>query len=217
MLSLVHRTANLLVTLGGPWYEVVGVAENVYADGVNRPAPATVYFRSEGRGVTFAIRSKRAGSESFLWEIGATIHAANPSLPLAKVRTLNEVYSQSMARTSFSLVLLGIAGMMALSLAIIGVYGVLAYALGQRRREVSIRLFFIRKGLMLNCLGAGIGLALAGALSHWISSLLCGVTALDPVTYLVSGGLIGAAAITASYVPARQAASVDPMETLRSE
>jgi hypothetical protein len=137
----------------GPWVEVLGVAENVYADGLTQPAPPTVYFRvglvqpdrpgrSAGvrRTVTFAIRSERAGTEVFLREIATAIHAVNASLPLAKVRTLNDVYRQSMARTSFALVLLGIAGAMALTLAIVGVYGVLAYAVAQRRREVSIRL-----------------------------------------------------------------------------
>jgi predicted permease len=212
----------------GLWLEVVGVAENVRAEGVNLPAPATVYFRAGGRGVTFAIRSERAGTEAFLREVAPAIHAVNPGLPLAKVRTLNDVYRQSLARTSFALVLLGIAGAMALTLAIIGVYGVLAYAVGQRRREVSIRLalgaeprmlkwLFVRKGLILNCAGGIIGLALAGGLSRWIASLLFGVTPLDPPTYIASGLLIAAAALTASYVPARKAASVDPMETLRSE
>ncbi len=211
-----------------PWLEVVGVAENVRADGVNLPAPATVYFRAGGRGVTFAIRSERTGTEAFLREVATAIHAVNPSLPLAKVRTLNDVYKRSMARTSFALVLLGIAGSIALTLAIVGVYGVLAYAVGQRRREVGIRLalgaeprmlkwLFVRKGLILNCVGAIIGLALAGGLSRWISSLLFGITPLDPLAYIAAGALIAAAAMIASYVPARQAASVDPMETLRSE
>jgi len=149
-------------------------------------------------------------------------------LPLAKVRTLNDVYRRSLARTSFSLILLGIAGAMALALATIGVYGVLAYAVGQRRREVGIRValgaeprvlkwLFVRKGLTLNFAGGVIGLALAGGLSRWMSSLLFGVAPVDPLTYLASGALIGAAAMTASYIPARRAASVDPMETLRSE
>ncbi len=213
---------------GGPWLEVIGVAENVRADGVNLPAPATVYFRAGGRGATFAIRSERAGTESFLREVAAAIHSVNPDLPLAKVRTLNDVYRRSMARTSFTVILLGIAGAMALALAIVGVYGVLAYAVGQRRREVGIRLalgaepgmlkwLFVRKGLILNLVGGVIGLALAAGLSRWISSLLFGITPLDPLTYIASGALIGAAAMTASYFPARQAASVDPMETLRSE
>jgi ABC-type antimicrobial peptide transport system permease subunit len=144
------------------------------------------------------------------------------------MRTLNDVYRQSMARTSFALVLLGIAGAMALIIAIIGVYGVLAYAVAQRRREVSIRLalgaepralkwMFVRKGLILNCAGGVIGLALAGGLSRWISSLLFGVTPFDSLTYAASGALIAAAATAASYIPARQAATVDPMETLRSD
>jgi ABC-type antimicrobial peptide transport system permease subunit len=195
---------------------------------VNLPPPATVYFRAGGPGATFAIRSERAGTEAFLREVAATIHAVNPDLPLAKVRTLNDVYRRSMARTSFALVLLGISGAMALTLAIIGVYGVLAYAVGQRRREVSIRLalgaepreltwLFVRKGLILNSAGGLIGLALAGGLSRWISSLLFGITPLDPFTYMMSGALIGAAAMAASYLPARQAGSVDPIETLRSE
>ena len=208
-----------------PWTEVVGVAENVYADGVNRPAPPTVYLRAGveppvrpggtavvRRGVTFAIRSERAGTEAFLREVAAAIHAVNPGLPLAKVRTLNEVYRRSLARTSFALVLLGIAGAMALTLAIVGVYGVLAYAVAQRRREVSIRLalgaepgvlqwLFVRKGLILNCAGIAIGLASAGALSRWIASLLFGVTPLDPLTYLASAALIAAAAVTGKLRP----------------
>ncbi len=213
----------------GPWNEVVGVAENVYADGVNRPAPATVYSHvSGGRAATFAIRSERTRAEGFLREIAAQIHAVNPNLPLARVRTLDDVYRQSMAQTSFALVLLGVAGVMALTLAIIGVYGILAYAVAQRWHEVGIRIalgaepgalkwLFVRKGLILNCIGGIIGLALAVGLSRWITSLLFGVTPLDPLTYIASGVLISAAAMAASYIPARRAASVDPMETLRSE
>jgi predicted permease len=106
----------------GPWNEVVGVAENVYSDGANRPAPPTVYSHVGGsRAVTFALRSERAGGEGFLREIAAKIHAVNPNLPLARVRTLNDIYRQSMAQTSFALVLLGIAGALSLTLAIVGV------------------------------------------------------------------------------------------------
>jgi predicted permease len=211
-----------------PWLEVVGVAEDVHADGVNQPAPATVYFRAGGRSATFAIRSERAGTEAFVRDVANAIHAVNPNLPLAKVRTLNDVYRGSLARTSFTLVLLGIAGGMALTLAIVGVYGVLAYAAAQRRREVSIRValgaepnalkwWFVRKGLLLNSIGAAGGLVLAVGLSRWVASLLFGVTPLDPLTYVASGAVIFAAAMAASYIPARRAASVDPMETLRSE
>ena len=178
--------------------------------------------------MTFAIRSERTGGQGFLREIAAQVSSVNPNLPLARVRTLNDVYRQSMVQTSFALVLLATAGAMALTLAIVGVYGVLAYAVARRRHEVGIRLalgaepkalkwLFVRQGLMLNCIGGMIGLALALGLSRWIASLLFGLTPLDPLTYAAAAALIAGAVTAGSYIPARQAASVDPMETLGSE
>jgi hypothetical protein len=217
------------VQFGGVWNEVVGVAENVHADGVSRPAPATVYSHiGGGRAMTFAVRSERAGTGGFLREVTAQVHVVNPNLPLARLRTLNDVYRQSMVQTSFALVLLAIAGAMALTLAIVGVYGVLAYAVARRRHEVGIRLalgaepktlkwLFVRRGLILNCIGGIIGLALELGLSRWIASLLFGLTPLDPLTYAAAAALIALAVTVGSYIPARQAASVDPMETLGSE
>jgi len=180
------------------------------------------------RGLTLAIRSSRTGTESFLREVAAAIHPVNPSLPLAQVQTLNDVYRRSMARTSFTLVLLGIAGTMALALAIIGVYGVLAYAIGNRRREISIRValgaqpkqvksLFVKRGIQLACAGSVAGVAAAMVLSRWIASLLFGVTARDPATYVASALIVSTAALIASYIPARLASSVDPMESLRAD
>jgi predicted lysophospholipase L1 biosynthesis ABC-type transport system permease subunit len=213
----------------GVWNEVVGVTENVHADGVNHPAPTIVYSHIGGRrAMTFAVRSERTGTEGLLREVAAQVHAVNPNLPLARVRTLNDVYRQSMVQTSFALVLLAIAGAMALTLAIVGVYGVLAYAVARRRHEVGIRLalgaepkalkwLFVSRGLMLNGIGGIIGLVLALGLSRWIASLLFGLTPVDPLTYAAAAVLIVLAVTAGSYIPARRAASVDPMETLRSE
>jgi putative ABC transport system permease protein len=117
---------------------------------------------------------------------------------------------------------------MALALAVVGVYGVLAYAVARRRHEVGIRLalgahpgavraLFVRQGLLLTFLGGMIGLAASVALSRWMSSVLYGVTALDPLTYALSGAALAGATFLASVVPARRAAAVDAMETLRSE
>ncbi len=227
--------------LGDHWLEVVGVVEDVHDNGAHRPAPPMVYFRtgvndpwvpnrapSIRRGLTLAIRSGRANTESFLREVATVIHAVNPNLPLAQVRTLDDVYRRSMARTSFTLVLLCIAGSMALALAVIGVYGVLAYAVGQRRREIGIRValgarpnqvtgLFLRRGILLICAGGVIGVASAMGLSRWVSTLLFGVTALDPVTYVTSTLIVSAAALIASYIPARRALSVNPMESLRAD
>jgi ABC-type antimicrobial peptide transport system permease subunit len=149
-------------------------------------------------------------------------------VPLADVRTLEDAYRRSIAQTSFTVTLLGIAAAMALALAVVGVYGVLAYAVARRRHEVGIRLalgaqpgavraLFVRQGLLLTSLGGILGLVSSLALSRWISSLLYGVTAVDPLTYALSATALAGAAIVASVVPARRAASVDPMETLRSE
>ena len=224
----------------GPWNEVVGVVEDVHSAGVDKPAPATVYARAgvvppvrpDGaavvrRAVTFAIRSPRAGTAAFVGELTAAVHAVNGNVPLAKVRTLGEVYRLSTARTSFTLVLLGIAAAVALSIAIVGVYGVLAYAVTQRRQELGIRaalgsrpetlaFLFVRQGLAVTCAGGAIGLASAAVVSRWTSSLLFGVPATDPITYLVSAAVIAGAALAASYIPARRAARANPMETLRA-
>ena len=222
-----------------PWTEVVGVVENIHTDGLHQPAPPTVYARAgvetaangsttARRAVTLAIRSSRAGSQSFLKEVAAAIHAVNANVPMADVRTLEDAYRRSMAQTSFTVTLLGIAAAMALALAIVGVYGVLAYAVARRRHEVAIRLalgaqpgavraLFVRQGLLLTSLGGILGLVASVALSRWVSSLLYGVTALDPLTYALSSTALAVGAIVASVVPARRAATVDPMETLRSQ
>ncbi len=212
----------------GPWSVVMGVAENVYDDGVDQQPPGLVYFPDFRRGVTFAIRSSRAGTESLLKEITAKIHAVDPSVPLAQVRTLSDLFKFTMARRSFALVLLGIAAAMAVMLSIVGVYGVLAYAVAQRRREISIRLtvgaeprtikaLFLRQGLILLCIGGAIGLFAARALSPWMATLLFGIKPFDPLTYAISGLVILTAALGASYVPARRAASLNPIEALRAD
>lgn len=210
------------------WNVVVGVAENVYDDGVDQPAPGLVYFPGVRRGVAFAIGSARAGTQGLLKEITAEIHIVDPSLPLAQVRTLSDLYRQTMARRSFALVLLGIAAAMAITLSMIGVYGVLAHAVAQRRKEISIRValgaeprtikaLILRQGLLLIGIGGVLGFVSARALSPWMVDLLFGVRPFDLVVYGVAGTSILAAALTASYVPARKAALLNPIESLRSD
>jgi putative ABC transport system permease protein len=133
-----------------------------------------------------------------------------------------------MAQTSFALVMLAIAGGMALVLGVIGVYGVIAYTVEQRRREVGIRMalgapaaavkrMFLRRGLLLAGVGIALGLAGAASFSRLMSSLLFGVTPFDPATYGVTAAVLLVAAMAATYIPARRAASADPMDTLRGE
>ncbi|MGO8816195.1 MAG: FtsX-like permease family protein [Terriglobia bacterium] len=133
-----------------------------------------------------------------------------------------------MARTSFTLVMLAVAGGMALLLGVVGLYGVIAYSVSQRRREIGIRMalgaqdteltrMFVRHALLLTGAGVACGLVAAPALTHLMSSLLFGVKSVDVATYTaVSLGLIATAAL-ASYLPARRAATVNPVESLRGE
>jgi predicted permease len=223
-----------------PYREVIGVIEDVRDNGVHEPAPATVYWPTYGeseyargrptiaRSVTFAIRSNRAGTEGLLTEMQQAVWSVNPNLPLAGIQTLQDLYDRSMARTSFALVMLGIAAAMALLLGLIGIYGVISYAVSQRTREIGIRLalgaqpremtrLFVRHGLTLTGIGAVIGLFAAAGLSRLMSSLLFGVSPLDPITYVAVPCVLVAAAILASYLPARRVASVDPVEALKVE
>jgi predicted permease len=223
-----------------PWREVVGVVEDVRENGVQEKAPAMVYWPSMVAGIygpntfdatraaTFAVRSDRAGTEAFLSEIQQAVWSVNPSLPLASVETMQEIYNQSLARTSFTLVMLGIAGSMALMLGIIGIYGVISYAVSQRTREIGIRLalgeqrgrlrwMFVRSALALTGMGFAIGLGAAAGLMRLMKSLLFGVSPLDPVTYVSVLMVLAASAVLASYLPARRAAAVNPVEALRAE
>jgi predicted permease len=207
-----------------PWHEVVGVVEDVRENGVQDKAPAIVYWPSmmtgiygphsfdAARTVTFVVRSDRAGTEGLLGEMRQAVWSVNASLPLASVRTMQEIYSQSLARTSFTLVMLGIAGTMAFVLGIIGIYGVISYAVLQRTREIGIRLalgeqkgrlrwMFIRSALALTGIGVAIGLAAAAGLTRLMKSLLFGVSPLDPFTYVSVLIVLAASAVLASYLP----------------
>jgi ABC-type antimicrobial peptide transport system permease subunit len=180
------------------------------------------------RNVAFAVRSPAAGTEAFLKQVRQAVAAVSPTSPVVRARTLKEIYGESMAQTSFALVMLTIAGGMALVLGVIGVYGVIAYAVEQRRGEVGIRMalgasaaavkgMFLRRGLLLACVGIALGLAAATAFSRLMSSLLFGVTPFDPATYGATATVLLVAAMAATYIPARRAALVDPMDTLRGE
>ena len=221
------------------WREVVGVAADVHDDGVSKPAPTSVYWpimmdRFEGqketvrRDIALAIRSPRAGSEAFMKEIQQAVWSADPNLPLADVHTLGYFYTKSMARTSFTLIMLAVAGGMALLLGIVGIYGVISYSVSQRTREIGIRMalgaerqtvtaLFVRDGLWLTGVGIACGLVASFAAMRLMSSLLFNVSPVDPVTYAAVTAGVLATACLACYLPSRRAATVDPVNALRAE
>jgi predicted permease len=223
-----------------PWHEVVGVIQDVHEKGVQETPPEIVYWPplmkdpfgpdpvQVTRTVTFAMRSDRAGTESFLNEVREAVWSVNANLPLASVRTMQEVYDKSVARTSFTLVMLGIAGAMALVLGIIGIYGVMSYTVSQRQREIGIRLalgaqdrdvfqMVLKQGTRLVLLGVGIGVAAALLLTRLMTNVLYGVTAHDPLTFAAVAALLMFVALFACYIPARRATLVDPVVALRYE
>lgn len=226
-------------TLKGTWREVIGVAGDDRHEGVDKKITPTVYWPmlqkdfwgddlSVRRTMGYVIRSNRVGTESFMPQVRQAVWSVNASLPVAAVRTLDELYRRSMARTSFTLVMLAIAGAMALLLGIIGIYGVISYSVSQRTREIGIRMalgaqnpalrrMFVRHGLILAVIGVVCGLAAAIGLTRLMSSLLFEVSAIDPITYGAVAVLLAGAAALASYLPARRATSVDPLEALRAE
>src|SRR5216684_35355 len=221
-----------------PWHEVIGVVQDVRENGVQEKAPEIVYWSSfmgnshdagyAWRTMTFAIRSDRAGTQAFLNEVRQAVWSVNSNLPLASVRTMQEVYDKSVARTSFTLVMLGIAGAMAVALGMIGIYGVISYTVSQRLREIGIRLalgaqrgdvlqMLLRQGTKTALVGVAIGIAAALGLTEFMRSLLFGVSAQDPATFAGVAVLLILVALLASYIPARRAMLVDPIVALRYE
>jgi predicted permease len=228
------RTGNI-----DDWREIVGVVQNIHDDGIDKEAPSSVYWpvmldHFEGqkqtvrRDLAFTVRSPRAGSRTFMSEVQDRVWSIDPEVPLADVSTLGTLYTKSMARTSFTLVMLCVAGSMALLLGIVGIYGVISYSVSQRTREIGIRMalgaqrgmltaMFVRQGLRLTLIGAACGLVTAFISMHLMSSLLFNVSPVDPITYVTITAGVVAVAYLACYLPSRRAATVEPMEALRTE
>jgi predicted permease len=223
-------------TPGNPWRTIVGVAGDARDDGVVRPAPAIVYWPlvlsdekiMVYRNMAYAVRTSRLNSPTLLNEVQQAVWSVNGNLPVAHVRTLEEIQADSMAQTSFALVMLSIAASVALVLGIIGIYGVISYIATQRTREIGIRIalgaarsdvsrLFLRHGLVLAGVGIGIGIVAAAFVTRLMSALLFGVSSIDVLTYAAVAIGLGSTALFASYLPAVRAARVNPAEALRWE
>ena len=230
---------HIRVSTTDDWREIVGVVGDVHDDGMSKDAPTIAYWppllsHFEGgmfsvrRYVAYTIRTPRAGSENLMKDVRQAVWSVDANLPLTDIRTQDYYFQKSIARTSFTLVMLGIAASIALLLGIVGLYGVIAYSASQRTREIGIRIalgaqrntitaMFVRQGLALAGGGIGCGLLLAFAATRFLKTLLFHVNPVDPVTYLLACICLCGAATLASYIPSRRTASVNPVDALRAE
>jgi len=221
---------------GSSWWQVVGVVANVRNRDLSQDPEEMVYYPTmvgtyEQPGV---IRSRdivmRVDGDpaAFLPVLRREVRALNARIPVANPRTMAEVVARSASRTSFTMVVLGAASLVALLLGIIGIYGVVSYVVSQRTREIGVRMalgaaassvrgMVLRQGLAVAGVGVVVGLAGAFAGSRLLSQLLYGVSAVDPLTYAAVATLLAAVAGLASWIPAVRAAGVDPAVALRNE
>jgi predicted permease len=215
-----------------PWYTVRGVVADVRQRGLRDEPRPTIYFplnetgERAPRAFTYVLRGPnvRAQAEA----VRQAVWGINPDLPLASVQTMQEVVERSVTQFSFTMLTLGIAAGVALLLGAIGLYGVLSYAVSLRTREIGVRLALgappsrVRRSVMasaagITAIGLVVGAAGAAGLTRLLSGLLFETTPLDAATFAGMSALLFAVALLAAYLPARKAASVSPMEAMRSE
>lgn len=213
-----------------PWQTVVGVVGRVKQDTLDSDPRIAFYLpqtQYPTRAMTVALRSGNDPS-GVLSAVKNELRRLDADLPMYYLRTMQQRVDESLARRRFSMLLLAVFAGVALALATIGIYGVMAYLVNQGTREIGIRValgatrqnivsLVVRQGMALALCGTAIGLAGAFLLTRLIRSLLFGVEATDPVTFVGIALLLGLVALLASYIPARRASRVDPLVALRYE
>jgi len=211
----------------GPWWTVVGICATAQLKDLTTESKGTFYLPAYMSSSTIVVRTT-GDPRALTPRIREQILAVDPNQPVYDVKTMDERVAASLETQRFAVVLLGVFGTLALLLAAIGLYGVLAFTVSQRTREIGIHLalgaqnrdvlvMVIRQGMLLVVIGAAVGVVGAYAVTRLIQSLLFGVSATDPLTFVLVPLVLGLVGFIACYVPARRATKVDPLIALRYE
>jgi putative ABC transport system permease protein len=210
--------------------EIVGLVGSVRHHGFSRDArPEMIlpYRQFQLGGMTLVVRSSLEPS-ALAAAITKQVHAIDPDLPVFRVRTMQDLFADSVAQPRFTTLLLAGFACLAMTLALVGVYGVMSYTVSQRTQEIGVRMalgagrsdvvwMVVRHGMLLAVVGIAVGLGVAAAGTRLMAGLLFGVTATDPVTFIAAAAALAVASLTATYIPALRAARVAPVTALRSE
>jgi predicted permease len=224
------RTGGIDASDSAPWMTVVGVVGRIKQDTLDSDSRMAFYYahtQSPTRAMNVVLRS-HVDAVGLTAAVRKEIRDVDSDLPIYNVRTMTGRVDESLARRRFSMLLLTIFAALASGLAAIGIYGVVAYFVNQGTRELGIRMalgatprgirvLVVRHGIVVAVAGVALGLAGALVVGRFMRSLLFGINATDPVTFVSIALLLGLVALVASYVPARRAARIDPMLALRNE
>ena len=215
----------------GPWYTIVGITGHARYSSLEADTNEGFYYlplsQSPSPTAALVVRSSRS-QESLATDLGTAVSAVDASIPIYDVKTMEERVNDSLIGRKFVVMLLGTFAGLALLLAALGIYGVISYSVRLRTRELGVRMalgaqrgtvlrLVLAQGIRLAALGVACGAVAAAAFSRIFSALLFKVSVLNALPWLIATGILIATVLVASFLPARRAASIEPMKALRTE